>query len=306
VTKSKPTNIAASVRARLLKVAKDGGEDFTYTLTRYALERLIVRLVSSAHRDAFVLKGAMLFRAWSPNLHRPTKDLDLLGRGAPTLERLTVTFRDICGAVVDDDGVSFDPKSVRAQRIKEDAEYEGVRVTLTAHLGSARLDLQVDVGFGDAVTPVATEIEFPTLLGMTPPRIRAYPRETVVAEKIQAMVHLGIANSRMKDFFDVWFLAQGFTFDGHVLSDALRATFERRSTDIPGEPPLAFTAAFHADTGKATQWKAFIRRGALAADLNLSHVVEGISRFAWPPLAAARERQSFEANWPPRGPWSAS
>jgi hypothetical protein len=138
------------------------GEDFQYVLTRYALERLMVRLVRSAHRDVFLLKGAMLFRAWSPTMHRPTKDLDLLGNGAPDLDRLAGIFRDVCGVQVEDDGVTFGPKGVAAERIKEDADYEGVRVTMRARIGMAKLDLQIDVGFGDAVTPEATEIDFPT------------------------------------------------------------------------------------------------------------------------------------------------
>jgi hypothetical protein len=210
VTKKPLTNVAASVRARLLQLAKQGGEDFHYVLTRYALERLLVRLVRSPYRTVFVLKGAMLFRSWSPTLHRPTKDLDLLGSGAPDLDRLAGIFRDLCAVAVEDDGLMLDPKSVAARRIKEDAEYEGVRITMRASIGTAKLELQIDVGFGDAVTPAASEIDFPTLLGAEPVRILAYPRETVVAEKVEAMVHLGIANSRMKDFSDVWFLAQNF------------------------------------------------------------------------------------------------
>ena len=172
--KSKPTNMAASVRARLLRLSKEDGEDFSYVLTRYGLERLLARLVQSKHRDLFILKGAMLFRLWSPKLHRPTKDLDLLGTGAPDIARLEGIFREICDVALDEnDGVTFDPAAVHAARIKEEAEYEGVRVNLTGHIGSARLELQVDVGFGDAVTPAATEIELPTLLGAPPPKLRA-------------------------------------------------------------------------------------------------------------------------------------
>ncbi len=304
MTKARPTNVAASVRARLLTLAKDSGEEFTYVLTRYALERLLVRVTASPHRNAFLLKGAMLFRAWSPNLHRPTKDLDLLGSGAPDLDRLARIFREVCDVTVEDDGVIFDRSSVRAARIKEDADYEGMRVHIAVRIGSARLDLQVDVGFGDAVTPPATEIDFPTLLGTSPLRIRAYSRETVVAEKVQAMVHLGIANSRMKDFFDVWFLSQNFSFEGAPLADALRATFARRSTPIPDAAPVALTAAFAADAGKTAQWKAFIARGRLAPGLALEAVVETIAAFVGPPLNAAQHARPFAPHWPVRGPWS--
>jgi predicted nucleotidyltransferase component of viral defense system len=304
VTASKPKNMAASVRACLMNVSKASGEDFAYVLTRYGLERLLARLARSKHCEAFTLKGAMLFRIWSPTLHRPTKDLDLLGTGAPDIARLEAVFREVCAVVMDDDdGVSFDPLSVRAARIKEDAEYEGVRVNLTARIGSARLELQVDVGFGDAVTPAAAAVEFPTLLGGPGPKLRVYPRESVVAEKLEAMVHLGIANSRMKDFFDVWFLARTFAFDGAVLSAAIRATFERRATPFPTEAPLALTQAFAADTTKSTQWKAFMARGKLApADLTLAQVVSGIAPFLWPALEAAAGGHSFDAAWTSEGP----
>jgi predicted nucleotidyltransferase component of viral defense system len=215
--KGPPKNVAASVRDRLLKLAKESGEDFTYVLTRYALERLLVRLASSKYKDTFVLKGAMLFRLWSPKVHRPTKDLDLLGSGSPDRERVARVFAEIASVVVDDDGIVFDPKSVKASRIKEDAEYEGVRVNVTGRIGSARLELQIDVGFGDVVTPGTIDVDFPTLLPMTAPRLRAYPKETVVAEKLQAMVLLGIANSRMKDFFDVWFLGDELRVRGRIV-----------------------------------------------------------------------------------------
>lgn len=299
----KPTNVAASVRARLLNVSKGSGEDFSYVLTRYALERLLARLERSTYRDAFALKGAMLFRVWSPALHRPTKDLDLLGMGAPDIPRLRSIFRDLCTVAVDDDGVTFDSKTVRAARIKEDAEYEGVRVNLTARIGSARLELQVDVAFGDAVTPAVVEVEFPTLLGAPPPKLRAYPRESVVAEKLEAMVHLGIANSRMKDFFDIWFLAQMFAFDGRVLSAAIGATFKRRGTPIPTEVPVALTPKFSGGTTKATQWNAFVTRGKLAsAELSLAQVVTSIMPFLWPPLEAVADRRTLDASWSPKGP----
>ncbi len=301
--KSSPTNMAASVRARLLSLAKVNREDFTYVLTRYALERLLARLERSAYRETFTLKGAMLFRVWSPTLHRPTKDLDLLGTGAPDIGRLQAIFRELCEVPVDADGVVFDPKTVQAARIREDAEYEGVRVNMTAHIGSARLELQVDVGFGDAVTPAIVEVEFPTLLGTPAPRLRAYPRETVVAEKLEAMVHLGIANSRMKDFFDVWFLAKTFAFDGAALSAAIRATFERRGTPIPETIPTALTPAFSADATKVTQWRAFMARGKLApGDLSLGQVVASIAPFLGPALEAAQEGRVLTAQWPPKGP----
>ena len=303
--KPPPTNVAHSVRTRLLTYAKAEGEEFNYVLIRYALERFLVRLSSSKHRDAFILKGAMLFRTWSPRTHRPTKDLDLLGRGSPEPTRLAGLFAEMCAVAVDDDGMIFDPKSVKAARIKEDAEYEGVRVTFTGKLGTARLELQVDVGFGDAVSPEPIEIEFPTLLPMAAPRLRAYRRETVIAEKLHAMVDLGIANSRMKDFFDIWFLSQNFDFDGTVLATAIKATFEKRGTKLPTVLPLALTEAFSKDDAKQKQWKAFMSRmskGSSAAPL--ADLLAVIAPFLWPPLEALHAGAAFDRSWKPRGPWA--
>ena len=302
--KGAPTNVAASVRHRLLNLAKASGEDFTYVLTRYALERLLARLAASKHKGAFVLKGAMLFRVWSPALHRPTKDLDLLGTGAPDPERLARIFAEIAVVPVDDDGITFDPETVKAMRIKEDAEYQGVRVNLTARVGSARLELQIDIGFGDAVTPGTTEVEVPTLLPMSAPRLHAYRRETVVAEKLQAMVHLGIANSRMKDFFDIWFLATNFEFEGAALACAISATFERRKTDVPKTTPVALTKGFSEDNAKMKQWKAFVSKAQLLpAKMSLNDVVGDIGLFVLPPLVATRDGRVFEVTWKPKGPW---
>ncbi|MGH7285634.1 MAG: nucleotidyl transferase AbiEii/AbiGii toxin family protein [Polyangiaceae bacterium] len=302
--KSPPTNVAQSVRARLLTFAKAKGEDFNYVLIRYALERFLVRLSRSAHRDTFILKGAMLFRAWAPQTHRPTKDLDLLGRGSPEPARLARFFEEICAVEVDDDGMVFDAKSVKAERIKQDAEYEGVRITLRARLGTARLDLQVDVGFGDAVSPDPVEIEFPTLLPMSAPKLRAYRRETVIAEKLHAMVDLGIANSRMKDFFDIWFLSQTFDFDGAVLADAIKSTFATRKAELPNAVPLALTDAFARDEAKQRQWKAFVTRiGADTNDSSFEDLLSTISTFLWPPLAALSANVEFARRWKARGPW---
>jgi predicted nucleotidyltransferase component of viral defense system len=301
--KKPPTNTAHSIRDRLLKTAKTNGEEFTYALTRYGLERLLARLAASSHADEFVLKGAMLFRVWSPTLHRPTKDLDLLGSGAPSLERLAKVFADVCGVSVEDDGMVFDARAIRAERIKEDADYEGVRVTLRAMLGSARIVLQIDVGFGDAITPGTIDIEFPTMLGMVSPRLRAYPKDTVVAEKLQAMVHLGIANSRMKDFFDLWFLAQGFAFDGVTLATAIAATFARRKTLLPELLPLALTSEFAQDDSKRKQWKAFGTRAGVT-DQTLETIVSALVPFLGPALARARAPAEFRTAWaPPVGPW---
>jgi hypothetical protein len=296
-------NTAHSVRDRLLKLSKERGEDFNFLLVRYAIERLLHRITRTGHAGEFVLKGAMLFTIWSNLPHRATKDLDLLGFGAPDLERLADIFRKVCVTAVEDDGVSFDPTTVTAARIKEDAEYEGVRVMLTGKLGSAKLAVQVDVGFGDAVTPEPLATDFPTLLASPPIRIRAYPREAVVAEKLHAMVHLGLTNSRMKDFFDIWFLCREFSFDGPSLRDAVVATFERRATPIPIEPPVALTTTFALDAAKQMQWKAFLSRSkAMEANVTLSEVIEGIAPFLLPTLQN-EVTGTMPTTWTPGGPW---
>jgi predicted nucleotidyltransferase component of viral defense system len=305
VSKDKPRNLAASVRQRLTDLARKQGEDFQLVLTRYVIERFLYRLGRSQHRDDFILKGAMLFRLWADVPHRPTRDLDLLGKGENTLERLVEVFRAVIGLAVEDDGLTFDPNTVTAERIKEDQEYEGVRVQCVVRLGQAKIDLQIDVGFGDAVTPRAVEVQYPTLLAFPAPALRAYPRETVVAEKFQAMVALGIANSRMKDFFDLWLLARTFSFDGPRLCRAIRATFRRRTTELPTEPPVALTSEFGFDATKTKQWRAFVTKGKLdVGDATLAQVCEFLQGFLMPPTHALAIGTEFTRTWPPTGPWS--
>lgn len=300
-----PRDVAASVRQRLLNLARERREDFGLVLTRYALERLMYRLSRGAHCEQFVLKGAMLFALWGDEPHRPTRDLDLHGRGASDASRLEQLFREIIGVQVEDDGLEFAPETVRGERIREEEEYEGMRVRFEARLGSARIPVQVDVGFGDAITPAAEETDYPVLLDFPAPRLRAYPRETVVAEKFEAMVKLGIANSRMKDFYDLWVLARDFEFQGRALSRAIEATFARRRTPVPTEEPLALTAAFHEDEGKRTQWLAFLRRTGLeSGGKTLGDVVPALREFLMPPAIAAARGNVFDKVWPPSGPWS--
>ena len=305
MTPRSPKNLAHSVRDRLLQLTKARRENFNFVLVRYALERLLYRLSKSAHGGAFVLKGAMLFTVWSKHPHRATKDLDLLGSGAPDLDHLAGVFRDVCSTSVDDDGVVFEPGSVKATRIKEDAEYEAVRVTLEGKLGSAKLAVQVDVGFGDSVVPPPTTIEFPTLLPFPGPVIRAYARETVVAEKLHAMVDLGMTNTRMKDFFDLWFLSREFEFEGPQLVAAIRSTFERRQTPVPVELPLALTETFALDATKGLQWSAFLARsGVIDTALSLPEVVDVVGSFLAPVLEAVTTKSANVGSWKPGGPWA--
>ena len=304
MTKDKPRNMAASVRQRLLNLARERHEDFQFVLIRFSLERLLYRLSRSKHRDAFALKGAMLFQLWSDQPHRPTRDLDLLGHGEISIARFEELFREIVSLPVEDDGLTFALDSVQGSVIKEDQEYEGLRITLACRLEQARIPVQIDIGFGDVITPAAAEISYPALLDLPSPSLLAYSRETVVAEKFQAMVMLGIANSRMKDFYDIWILCRRFEFDGSVLRNAIRATFDRRRTSLPNEMPMALTPEFYESRDKQAQWKAFLRKSRLETPLvSLRDVVLVLREFLMPPTQAAGDETGWRVVWPPSGPW---
>lgn len=279
--------LAASIHARLLNRAKARGEDFNLILTRYALERFLYRLSLVPAREAYWLKGAMLFDLWFDVPHRPTRDADFLGFGPMDIEALAGTIREICAVAVDD-GMAFAPASITIEEIREDARYGGLRVRLLGRLGNARCTVQLDVGYGDAVTPGPEEAVYPTLLDdLPPPRLRVYPRAAVVAEKLEAIVSLGMANSRMKDFFDLRALAHEGVLDARLLGDAIAATFQRRGTDIPLEVPLGLSDEFARDAAKRAQWKAFLGKNRLDAP-TLGEVIEEVRRFVAEPMALAR------------------
>ena len=294
-----PQNIGASVRAKLLNKARAERADFQILLTRYALERLLYRLSLSDHRDEFVLKGAMLFVAWVDDPFRPTRDLDLLGRGDNGSDAIAAVFRHICAQPVADDGVTFDIVGLQAATIADDREYSGVRVRTTAVIAGARVPIQVDIGFGDAVTPRPIEIDYPTLLDHPAPHLKAYPVETVVAEKFEALVTLGIANTRMKDFYDLWLIAQTFEFRQAVLVQAVQRTFGRRGTRLPVGVPVGLTEEF-AET-RSIQWRAFLGRDRMAAAPLALAVTIGDLRGFLMPLVMASDLNHI---WPPGGPWS--
>ncbi len=295
------TNLTASVRQRLQNISRAGKEPFDLVLSRYAVERLLYRLSQSTYADRFLLKGAMLFPLWFEEMHRPTRDVDLLGFSENDEETLERIFKRLCEITVEKDVLTFDAKSVTAERIQEDAAYTGIRVTLLATLENARIPVQADIGFGDAVTPSPEEVTFPTLLGFPAPRLRAYPIYTVVAEKLEAMVSLGEANSRMKDFFDIWFLSHRFEFDGKLLAQAIQATFIRRLTALPEGIPLALSNEF-ADS-KATQWRAFLNKNALPQSEFL-RVITALRTFIAAPLSSAAHGGVFVQVWAKQGPWS--
>ncbi|MEW6119217.1 MAG: nucleotidyl transferase AbiEii/AbiGii toxin family protein, partial [Pseudomonadota bacterium] len=271
-------NIAASVRARLLNRARDTQQDFNLVLTRYALERLLYRLSISPHADQFLLKGALLFDLWFDIPHRPTRDADFLGFGPAELPHLEGVFKEVC-AIDTGDGVMFRPDTVQAAEIRKEANYAGVRVTLLGLIDGARCPIQVDIGFGDAVTPGPEDVQYPVMLPeFDAPKLRVYPRYTVVAEKLEALASLGIANSRMKDYFDLWILSRYTDFDGALLCKAIHATFERRRTPLPDSVPFGLSDEFAQDRQKQTQWQAFLRKNALD-ELQLSEVVAGLRAF---------------------------
>ncbi len=256
-------NVAASVRARLLNVAKAQGVDFNQVLVRFALERILYRLTQSEHADRFLLKGALLFTLWYDMPHRATRDADLLGFGPSDLASVAETFRDIAAVAVDD-GIAFDPASVTVEEIRKEAGYGGVRVIVAGELAKARCKTRIDVGFGDAVTPAPVDSVYPVLLDDLPaPRLRAYPTYTVVAEKLHAIARLGMTNSRLKDYFDLSVLLERETLDTDLLAQATKATFERRGMSVPEAVPIGLTDEFAHDSSRQSLWLAFLKKNEL-------------------------------------------
>ena len=279
-------NLGASVRARLLKLSKASGQSFDLVLTRFALERLLYRLSHSPHAERFVLKGAMLMMTWFDDPHRVTRDLDLLGFGNPGEDDILSAFRNIL-AHDGGDGVVFDPHTLRVDRVRDDLVYGGLRLRTIAEVDGARIILTIDIGFGDALEPGTEVVTYPVMLDFPAPTLRAYARETVIAEKFQAMVALGRANSRMKDFYDIWVLSRSFSFQDDRLARAISATFSRRGTAIPTELPDALTRGFAEDEQKQRQWRAFV--DSVATDPGtLSHVIEDVAAFLMPAAGLAR------------------
>ena len=260
------SDLAASVRARLLNIAKTEGSDFNQVLVRFALERILYRLTRSPHADRFVLKGALLFTLWYDMPHRATRDVDLLGFGASDLASITQVFRDIA-AITADDGIVFDPNSVIVQEIRKEAGYGGVRVIVAGELANARCRTQIDIGFGDAVTPGPVDSVYPVLLDDLPaPRLRAYPIYTVVAEKLHAITLLGMTNSRVKDYFDLSLLLERETLDADLLAQAIKATFARRGMAVPAELPVGLTDEFSGDASRQALWNAFAKKNGLEVE----------------------------------------
>jgi predicted nucleotidyltransferase component of viral defense system len=278
-------NIGASVRDRLLNIARERKQSLDLLLTRYVLERLLYRLSTTNHRDRFVLKGAMLLATWFDSPLRPTRDLDLLSFGDSDPEAMLGVFGEIC-AVEAEDGVVFDVAALTVDHVRETLADGGLRIKTNAAVGGARVRVVIDIGFGDAVEPGIAETELPVLLDLPPPRLRAYPREAVIAEKFQAMVVLGRANSRMKDLYDIWALSRAYEFKGDALARAIAATFARRNTVIPAEPPIALTRAFAEMPAKQQQWVSFVDELAVEPG-RLDTIIRDLAEFLMPHAVVA-------------------
>lgn len=266
-------NIGSSVRSRIHNKAKADNVNTQFLLTRYALERMLYRLAVSEHRDNFLLKGALLFDLWYDVPLRPTRDIDLLGFGIAEIPHLIKVFEDLCAIEVED-GINFDPASIKAEEIRKDASYSGTRVTLVGTIDGAKCTVQVDVGYGDAVTPAPEMASYPVMLeGMPAPVLRIYPRYTVIAEKFEAIVSLGMANSRMKDYFDLWVLLRHTNLEQKILDQAIQATFKRRKTAMPATVPIGLSDQFATEKSRIALWDAFVDRNKLEAESLLSTVV---------------------------------
>jgi hypothetical protein len=303
VNKTPPKNIAASVRQRLLNKARESNRSFSELVQYFAMERFLYRLSKSPYAEKFILKGALMLAVWEAPLARSTKDIDMLGQIDNSMEIIVDVIRNVCRQEVDPDGIIFDKNSVSGKRITEDAEYEGVRIKLRGGLDTVRIRIQVDIGFGDVVVPKARTIIYPAILDHPQPHLRGYSRESTVAEKFEAMVKLGILNSRMKDFFDIWFLSRHFDFAGKSFEKAIRTTFSIRSTAIPSAI-TAFTSDFSKDPKKDAQWKGFIRKNRLInIPKDFYKIITDVAMFLMPVVENITSKRPFKSSWKAPGPW---
>ncbi len=301
---TQPKNVVASILARLRNTAQQAGLSFNDILQAYVIERFLARLARSPHVDSVLLKGALMLRVWGVPRARPTMDIDLLRRGIANQAALVRLVQE-CAAIGDlSDGVIFETTTISAEPIRDATEYVGTRIRLQARLDNVRQTVQIDFGVGDAVHPQPQVIDYPVLLTSPPVRLNAYPVEAAIAEKFQAMVHLDVQNSRMKDFYDVWTLSRTLVFTGPSLSQAIRSTFDRRQTAVPVVPPPALTAEFYSEPVHVRQWAAFVRRiGEPAVAGDFSRVVADLAEFLMPAANAAATSADYPVRWEPSGPW---
>ena len=296
-------NIAASVHQRLLNKAKESSRPFNELLQYFAIERFIYRLSKSPYADRFILKGALMLSVWCGPASRPTMDIDLLGKIDNRLEVISAAIKDACLMDVEADGISFNAETVEAVRITEDAEYEGVRIRVHGSLGNARVSVQIDIGFGDVIIPNPRTVSYPAILDFPAPELKGYTMESTIAEKFQAMVKLGVLNSRMKDFYDIWVLSRTFDFKGKILAEAVEKTFEKRNTPVNMNTAI-FDPSFGKDGNKNVQWQGFIRKTKLInAPKSFEQVIAVVTLFLEPLAASIVERRAFNSTWPAPGPW---
>lgn len=305
MTQKERTNLPASVFQRLLNIAKKRGEDFQRILGRYALERFLYRLSQNPEGENFVLKGALLFEIWDVPTFRPTRDADFLGTKTFSRDQIIELFSLICKQKAKNDGLKFHPESIRTSDIRGNQTYGGIQVNLTGHLGQARITLRFDVGFGDVIIPNIEKKVFPTLLSFPAPRLKIYSRYSFVSEKFQSIVVLGMANSRVKDYYDIYVLSESYGFKGPVIYEAVRETFKRRKTEFPKTEPLGLSGSFFKDRAKNAYWKSWLNRiDKSADDLTLEEVVQKLREFLLPISKSLINNEPFKLNWTPGGPWS--
>ncbi|MDD5464900.1 MAG: nucleotidyl transferase AbiEii/AbiGii toxin family protein [Candidatus Omnitrophica bacterium] len=298
------TNIQASIRTRLKNKAKETNRPFAEILQYYGMERFLYRFSRSKYADKFILKGALLFTVWQVPERRITLDIDFLARYDNKVASIETVVRDICQVPVDSDGLIFDSETVQGRKIKEDADYEGVRVKFIGFLERSRIHMQIDVGFGDIIYPKPQVIDYPTILSLPKPHFKGYPVESVVSEKFEAMVKLGLLNSRMKDFYDIWLMIRQFNFNGSDLAEALKRTFEHRKTNIPAGKPLFAEEIYDEKSDRQTLWKAFLRKGNIKhASEKLAITAKEIENFLIKPLDAINKSKKFIGAWKAPGPW---
>ncbi|MBI3312933.1 MAG: nucleotidyl transferase AbiEii/AbiGii toxin family protein [Candidatus Omnitrophica bacterium] len=299
-------NIEASVRGRLQNTAQNTKRQFAEVLQYYGMERFLYRLSKSEHRQRFILKGALMFTVWDVQSRRTTVDIDFLAYADNAIPKMENIIREVCETEVVPDGVVFDPKSVKGEKIKEDADYEGVRVKFRGNLGTARISMQIDIGFGDTVVPKPTAIDYPVILDFPKPHLVGYTFETVVAEKFEAMIKLGALNSRMKDYYDVWLLIRQFTFNGTNLANAIAKTFNNRKTEPPKTIPFFAAEIYNEQSDRNRIWKAFLEKNDIHAPEKLKEAASVIENFLQPVVESIIAEKDFESVWKMPGPWKES
>lgn len=298
------TNLEVSVRSRLQNKAKERNSPFAEVLQFYGMERFLYRFSQSKYADQFILKGALMFTVWDIPERRTTLDIDFLARHDNQIASIEKVIREVCEIQVPPDGLVFDSKTVSGQKIKEDADYEGVRIKFLGFLERSRIPMQIDMGFGDVIYPKARTIDYPAILDFPKPHLKGYPVESVVSEKFEAMVKLGLLNSRMKDFYDLWLLIRRFDFNGENLAEALKKTFTHRKTPLLQEGPLFAEEIYDENSDRQTLWKAFLNKGQTKhAPEELGATAKIIEKFLVKPLEAIALDKKFDGKWKAPGPW---